>query len=109
MICTKSAMSPSLNALSISCAARQHKAAVRCQEPLAKAIAAAKGPDSAAAKGLEELRLRRTVGEEVIIFPFRGHWVVGLAEDIERRVRQAATQASTERQPKTKSEAIFAP
>lgn len=59
-------------------------AGMKCQEMLARAVARTKGKESAAAKALAEFDARRGDGEDVIIFPFRGKWLVGSAEELRR-------------------------
>lgn len=59
-------------------------AGMKCQEMLARAVARTKGQESAAAKALAEFELRRGHGEDVIIFPFRGKWLVGSADELVR-------------------------
>lgn len=47
-----------------------------CQEHLARTIAAGMGPESSAARAVEELDGRRARGEGVCVLPKRGQWVV---------------------------------
>lgn len=57
---------------------------MKCQEILARAVARTKGKESAAAKALVEFESRRAGGEDVILFPFRGKWLVGSADELRR-------------------------
>jgi hypothetical protein len=54
----------------------------RCQELLAKAVAKTQGQFSAAGLALTAFNLRRAAGEDVIMFPLRGKWLVGLAAEM---------------------------
>jgi hypothetical protein len=47
-----------------------------CQEHLARTLAAGMGPESSAARAVEELNERRARGERVFVLPKRGQWVV---------------------------------
>ena len=58
------------------------KAGLRCQAPLARAVANIQGASSVAAQALAEFKLRRAAGEDVIMFPLRGKWLVGLANEM---------------------------
>ena len=60
----------------------QLKRGLKCQESLARAVANSKGQRSAAGLALAEFVERRAAGEEVIVFPLRGKWLVGLAADV---------------------------
>ena len=49
---------------------------MKCQEHLARTIAAGMGSQSSAARAVKELDERRLHGEQVFVFPMRGQWVV---------------------------------
>jgi hypothetical protein len=49
---------------------------LRCQEHLARTIAAGLGGASSAARAVNELDERRARGERVCVFPRRGQWMV---------------------------------
>jgi hypothetical protein len=49
---------------------------MKCQEHLARTIAAHMGAQCSAARAVEELDVRRSHGEQVCVFPMRGRWVV---------------------------------
>jgi hypothetical protein len=49
---------------------------MECHEHLARTIAAGMGPQSSAARAINELEERRTRGERVSVYPIRGQWVV---------------------------------
>jgi hypothetical protein len=51
--------------------------ALKCQEALARVVAKARGQQSVAALALVEFVARRAAGEDVIVYPFRGKWLVG--------------------------------
>lgn len=59
----------------------RHRSAslMKCQEHLARTLAAHMGKQTSAAKALEELDERRSYGEQVTICPLRGKWVVEAA------------------------------
>lgn len=59
----------------------QHRSAdlMKCEEHLARILAARMGGQSVAARALAELDERRARGEQVCVFPMRGQWVVGPA------------------------------
>ena len=52
---------------------------MKCEEHLARLLAARMGQESIAARALAELDERRARGEKVCIFPDRGEWLVGPA------------------------------
>jgi len=52
---------------------------MKCEEHLARLLAARMGQESIAGRALAELDERRARGEKVCIFPDRGEWLVGPA------------------------------
>lgn len=66
---------------------------MKCQEELARAIAKAKGEESEAARALKDYEARRAQGEDVIVFPLRGTWLVGPADSLNGQVREASDSA----------------
>jgi hypothetical protein len=70
---------------------------VRSQEDLARAIAKTKGEQSEAAKALRELDARRSSGEEVVIFPLRGRWLVGPPAEVEGEVATTVAEGIRQR------------
>lgn len=59
---------------------------LKSQEELARAVARTKGQNSEAAKALRELEVRRDRGEDVIVFPLRGRWLVGPQDEVAAEV-----------------------
>ena len=87
------------------------KSALKCQEALARAVAMTKGEGSAAARALAEFIRRRAAGEDIVMFPLRGKWLVAPAADIRTesdrvgelcRVRGVATQLESARKRRAK-------
>jgi hypothetical protein len=59
------------------------KPAVKCQEALARAVAKTKGENSSAGKALAQFLKRREAGEDVVMFPLRGKWLVAPASEVQ--------------------------
>ncbi len=66
---------------------------MKCQEALARLVAKTKGDESEAAKALREFESRRAQGEDVIVFPLRGRWLVGSAQQLAQVARDASAAA----------------
>jgi hypothetical protein len=49
---------------------------LRCQEHLARTLAARMGAESVVGKALAEMDERRSRGEDVTVCPMRGRWLV---------------------------------
>lgn len=65
---------------------------IRCQRTLAQQIARVQGEDSPAGRALKEFNERLSRGEQVVVFPLRGRWLVGPPEDVQEAVANAATR-----------------
>jgi len=57
-------------------------AELKCQEALARVVVKTQGGDSATGVALAQFSERRAAGEDVILFPMRGKWLIGTATDI---------------------------
>jgi hypothetical protein len=55
---------------------------LKCQEALARVVGKMHGDDSPAGVALAQFSERRAAGEDVILFPLRGKWLIGTATDI---------------------------
>lgn len=65
---------------------------IRCQRELATHVARVQGEQSAAAIALQEFHARGSRGEQVVLFPLRGRWLVETPDAILLAVRQATSR-----------------
>lgn len=56
-------------------------------------IARMRGPESEAAKALQELERRRAAGEEVIVVSMRGRWHVAPADELSEMANDHSTRS----------------